>query len=275
MLSWLERRLGRFAIPRLTVMLVFGQGLLYVLTIGDPRRLHAFALDAGLVMKGQWWRLFTFLFYPPLTNPIFVFFALYIFYLMGSALEAQWGEFRYNAYIFIAYAATVAVAFLVPDQRPTNAYIGGSVFLAFAYLYPDFTLYLFFLLPVKIKYLAWLTWLLYGVKLLFGTWLERVLVLAAVSNFLIFFGRDIWGRSRGAHRRMAGAARRIQDPAKPFHCCAVCGKSEKSHPQMDFRVCPECHGAPDYCADHIFDHEHIRGPDGPGQARQETNADSG
>ena len=260
MLSWLEKRLRRFAIPRLTLILIFGQVLVYMLSYRNPAALQMFVLVPRKVLQGEWWRLIAFLFLPPCTKLIFAFFAYYLFYLFGSALEAHWGDFRYNVYIFVAYVATVASVFLVPNGAATNAYIGGSIFLAFAYLYPDFTLHIFFVLPVKVKYMAWITWFVYGMKLAGGSWMVRLHVLAAVGNFLLFFGRDIWLRAKSGKRRMEGEVRRIREKNKPFHCCAVCGKTERSDPATDFRVCPECHGAPDYCEEHIHDHQHIQPP---------------
>jgi len=258
LLDKLERHFRRFAIPRLTLVIVIGQVMLYILSRANPERMDRFTLNATLVMKGEWWRLITFMFFPPVTNVLFAFFALYIFYLFGSSLEARWGEFRYNVYILIAYLATVLVAFILPGRDATNVFIGGSVFLAFAYLYPEFTLRLFFVLPIKIKYLAWITWFGYIYTFVFGTRMSRLLVLASVANFLLFFGRSIVIRGRNAKRRMEASTIRRQRERMPFHRCRVCGKTEKSDPDMDFRVCPECDGGPDYCADHIFDHEHIR-----------------
>ena len=86
-----------------------------------------------------------------MTNRIFAFFAWYLFYLMGNALEGHWGAFRYNLFLLIGYLVTVAVAFLYPYAAATNIFIGGSVFLAFAYLYPDFQLYIFFIIPVRLN----------------------------------------------------------------------------------------------------------------------------
>src|ERR1043165_464844 len=87
----------------------------------------------------------------------FLAFGWYLFYLMGSALEAYWGVFRYNVYLFVSYVLLVGLAFLTPAAPVTNMFILGSVFLAFAYLNPDFEMILFFILPVKIKWLAFIS----------------------------------------------------------------------------------------------------------------------
>ena len=139
------------------------------------------------MLHGEWWRLITYLFDPPRTNAIFAFFAWYIFYLMGTTLETTWGLFRYNLYLAIGYFASLAFAFLcwfatgVPGQAATNGFLYGSVFLAFARLFPDFELQLFFILPIKIKWLALLTWIGYGWTMVAAdTWLTRAMVVAAV-----------------------------------------------------------------------------------------------
>ncbi len=197
------------------------------------------------------------MFVAPAWHPIFAAFGLYLFYLMGTALEHEWGEARYNLFILIGYLATLLVGFLGPYGVATNQFLLGSVFLAFAYRYPDFEIMLFFLLPVKIKWLALLTWLMYGYTLLVGGWTERFLVLAAVANFLLFFGREIVHGAHAAKRRMAFKAANLATDAEPFHACAKCGISDSTHPDAEFRVCDECSADREYCLDHIDDHDHV------------------
>jgi hypothetical protein len=253
----LERTFGKFAITNLTVYLIAGQVLFFLFEVSGRFILGRVVLIPDLVLAGEWWRLVTFLFIPPLTNPIFAFFAWYMFYLMGSALEGHWGAFRYNLFLLVGYLVTVAVSFLFPHAAATNIFIGGSVFLAFATLYPEFQIYIFFVLPVKIKWLAVLTWIGYAYKILTGFWSTRLLVLASISNYLIFFGRDIYWKMKSGNRRMVSAARDLNGKQQPFHTCAVCGITDVSNPNMEFRYCPECGGL-GYCMDHIFKHEHVK-----------------
>lgn len=258
-LDKLERKFGRYALPNVTIYLIAGQTLFYVLFMTGRLDGGMTSLVAGLVTAGEWWRLLTFLFDPPLSNPLFAFFAWYLFYLMGTALEEHWGAFRYNVYLLIAYLMTVAVSFLVPFYPVSNVYIGGSVFLAFAFLYPDFVLYLFFILPVRIKWLALLTWLGYGYAALIGDWHTRLMVLASVGNFLLFFGRDILWMAKNGRRQMAKQAWQIsRRKEEAFHRCTVCGITDQTHPDEDFRYCPTCEGQYGYCQEHIFDHEHVK-----------------
>ena len=257
LLSNLERRFGRLAIPNLTVWLICLQVIGFVLAAAKPENLELMTLSMAQVAEGQVWRLATFLCYPATLHPVFFFFAVYMFYMMGATLEANWGEFRYNLYVAIATVATLAAGCFFPHHPVTNLFIDSSVFLAFAHLYPNFVIVLFFLLPVKIKWLALLTWIGYVLGLLGGDWATRAFIAASVSNFLLFFGKGVFRKAADHKRHMEWEAKRLRRPDKPFHCCAICGATERTHPKMDFRYCTKCAGSYEYCADHLRTHEHV------------------
>jgi hypothetical protein len=264
LLSRLERSLGRFAIPDLSLYLILGQVMILGFALLGQFDIGRIMLLPAAVRAGEFWRLGTFLLVPPvttltMTSAIFLAFGWYLFYLMGGALEQHWGAFRYNLFLFLGWALTVGAAFVTPGAYATNGYMAATVFLAFAYLNPDFVMYVFFILPVKIKWLALLQWIGYGFALIVGTWSSRLMVLASTGNFLVFFARDIIRSVGSGRRRMAWQARRFgaeSDEREPRHRCAVCGKTDRSHPQLDFRYCSKCAGDPCYCAEHIFSHEH-------------------
>lgn len=265
LLDHLNRRYGRWGVPHVTAVLILGQIAAFVLVWGHPELAGKLELVPDRVLDGEVWRLATFVFYPPLTNPICAFFGWYLLFLMGTSLEATWGDFRYNVYLLIGYLATVAAAFALPQAAGTNAYLLASVFLAFAALFPKFEICLFFLLPVKVKYLALVTWIFYALPFLQGDWEGAALVLAAVSNYLLFFGRDIWALVLGNKRHMEhkwgrqalGAAQRI------IHTCRTCGATQDSHPQRDFRYCSKCQGTHAYCDQHLRSHAHVVAEDVP------------
>lgn len=259
LLDKLERKFGRYEIPNVTLAFIFVQVPVYIFSRARPDLLNWLYLVPALVVQGQWWRLLSFLAVPPVTNPIFAFFFWYMFYLMGTALEGYWGAFRYNVFLLLGYMATVFVSFLVPEAAASNAFLQGSVFLAFAYLYPDFQIYVMFILPVKIKYLAILTAIFYFWTVATGPLIEKLLVFASIFNFLVFFGSDLVYRVKTGRRRMVFQAKQFSgsDEKKPFHTCTVCGITDLTHPDMDFRYCPECAGSAGYCADHIRNHEHL------------------
>ncbi len=262
-MSWLdhlERRWGRWALPQLTLALLCLQVPVYVISLFQPELLGLLQLVPQQVLRGQWWRLFSFVAVAPQIHPIFAFFYFYLFYLMGTALESHWGAFRYNLYLLLGYVATVAAAFATPTVPTPNAYLMASVFLAFAYLYPEFELYLFFVVPVQVRYLAWLTWAVYGYEVLFGTWAQRLAVAASVVNFFVFFGVSLLrrmrqgSRTRRWHRQVLSSSA----PSAARHQCRICGRTEKTDPQLEFRYCTKCVGTPCYCEDHIFNHEHLQ-----------------
>jgi hypothetical protein len=259
LLDHLEKKFGRYALPNVTVYLIAGQTLFYVLYFTGKLGRGTTLLAADLLLEGEWWRLATFPFDPPVSSPIFALFAWYFFYLMGTAIEGYWGAFRYNVYLLVGYVLTVAAAFLVPAFPVTNAFIAGSVFLAFAALYPEFVIYIFFVLPLKVKWLAVATWAYYGYLILAGSWSSRVMVLASIGNFLLFFARDIRWLVKSGHRQMARqVSQTARRPDEPFHRCTTCGITDKTHPRMDFRYCPQCDGQYGYCQEHIFSHEHVK-----------------
>lgn len=256
MLDRLERRFGRYAIPNVTLYLVGGQALAFLLCMVQPAMYAKLVMHAGLVMRGEVWRVVTFLIVPETMSPIFIIFALYLLYLYGRALEDYWGTFKYNVFLLIGWLGAIGAAFLVPGSPVTNGIFLASILFAFAYLNPDFELLLFFILPVKIKWIALLgaAGLVYGAYQ--GGWPVAVMVIAGVLNFILFFWRDMVLRLRGHTRR----AKRVQqakiDARKPTHVCAVCGLTDLEDKQMQFRYCSKCTGGKAYCKDHLRDHEH-------------------
>jgi hypothetical protein len=257
LLDQLERRFQHLSVPNITLYLLLGQIFCYLGWMPSPGLLEAISLIADKVLAGEVWRLFTFIFIPPASSPIFILFAWYLFYLMGTALEEHWGTFRYNIFLMVAYLATILASLITPSATLTNQFIGGSIFLAFAYLFPNFELYLFFILPVKIKWFALLTWLIYGLVFIAGGAPIRLTVLASVFNFLLFFGRDIVRNIRLGERRMRTRARTLAQESEAFHECAVCGITEKTHPNTIFRYCTRCKPTRGYCPDHFDGHNHL------------------
>jgi membrane associated rhomboid family serine protease len=252
----LERTLAPYAVHNVTLALVVLQGAMWLLMQGRPEIVENLVLDRALLLEGQWWRLFTFIFLPPMTNGIFLFFALWFLYMMGTALENQWGAFRFNLYLLIGYLATVASVFIAPEGIATNTYLMTSIFLAFAYLYPDFQILLFFILPVKAKWIALVTWIFYILSFALGDWLTRTLIVASVSNFLLFFGREILQNMKLGRRRMARKMGALVVPDDAINRCIICGVTEKTDKRMEFRYCPDCAGTPCYCIMHMQGHTH-------------------
>jgi hypothetical protein len=255
LISKLEKRFGSWAIPNLAVYLIAIQAIGVVLLLGEYAGWEDLVLNGHLVMKrGQWWRLLSFMMLPRTVHPIWLFFAFYIFYLMSSALERQWGAFRFSLFVLCGYLFTVATAFIAPGEIITNAFFLGCVFLAFATLFPNFELRLFFILPVKVKWLGWLTAGFYIFILFSADVGSRLCVVAAFANYALFFGKDFIRNLNAARRRQAYANERAEVAAQPFHVCAKCGVSDKSDGSLYFRYCSTCGKC--FCEEHIGNHGH-------------------
>ena len=269
LLDRLERTLGRFAIAGISLYLVIGQVFVVLATMAGILPSGRLGLVPQQVLAGQWWRLATFLFQPPplsggLWGLVGLVFAWWIFYFMGNTLEGYWGAFRFNLFLLLGYLLTVGLGFLEPAWPVTYHFLAFSVFLAFAYLNPNFEIYVFYVLPVKIKWIAAVVWMGFLVNLVLGGWAVRLQVIAAVGNFALFFGRDAWHTAALRMRRTAGSHANGVLPGSgkvARHRCRICGKTDLSHPQLDFRYCSKCADGSCYCPEHIFNHEHVLSDD--------------
>lgn len=245
--DWLLR-VGRFfVIPRLALVLTLGSVLCFAFAMVSPGFLPFIAFVPELIFQGQIWRLISFIFYPFAMHPVFALFTYYLFFIMGAALEKQWGSGKFNLFMFAGYFLTIVVSFLSPQTVATNYYIYLAVYLAFAAMHPDFELYLFFVVPVKMKWLAWVVAALTGLEFFVSPLSSKLAILAAAVNFLIFFGPEYLRKTKEQVKTVQLEIRAVQEESKPFHFCHVCGATEKTHPQLSFRVA----GGHEYCVQHL------------------------
>ena len=278
-LDKLERKFGRYAISNLTVYLlagyVIGEAIIYLM----PDLLGWIVLEPALILRGQVWRIISWVLVPPTTRPISLLFLILLYYSLGTALERTWGAFRYNIYIFSGILFTVVAVFALYGilyaiygmELPLSAvglvstnYITMSIFLAFAAIYPDMEVMLYFILPIKMKWMA----LVYVVMALYyfitGGIVNRVAIAASLLNFVIFFLSSRNMRRFGPREQARKA--RFKRQSRPHmtyangarHRCAVCGRTELDDPNMEFRFCSKCKGNYEYCQDHLFTHEHVK-----------------
>lgn len=257
LLDRIDRVVRPIAIPNITMILVACQFIFWVFSLMDPTMIERAVLVWDLVIAGEVWRLLTFLLVAPTGHPIFAIFYFYIFYMMGTALEQQWGITRYCSFLYVGLVLTLAAAGIAHSQPVTGFFLQATVFLAFATYNPNFEFLIFFVLPLKIKYLAWLQAFFYLVTIIFGPVIQKVLVIASIGNYLLFFGRDLLGRGTNFHRRLGWKKREAAIAKKPRHVCHVCGKNSVADPGEDFRYCSQCDGQFAYCEEHLRDHKHV------------------
>ena len=197
--SNLERRLQRFAIPNLMKYVVYGQAAVFLLSMLWPTMLGRrvaglIGLTRAGLLRGQIWRLVTFVFMPPSSSVLFIFFALYFYYLIGMRLEAHWGRVRFNLYYLIGMLGAILSALLT--GYADNTFLNLSLFFAYAAVWPEEEILLFMVLPVKMKYIALLDAALYLWEFIRGGASVRVTILLSLVNLFLFVGGDLLGALR-------------------------------------------------------------------------------
>ncbi len=240
LLSRLERRFGKLAIENLPAFIVGGMGIVFVLSQVRPAFLALLALDIHAVREGQVWRLVTYLFIPQATSLFWILISLYWVYWIGSSLEAQWGSFKLNAYYLIGMLGTT-VAAIITGMPQANTYLNYSLLFAFATLFPDYEIRLFLFLPIRMKWLGWLSFAFVAYEFVQGGWGVKGAIIAALANYLLFFAGHIVYVARGSRVQMRQAARRASSVPPPAalgnnaRACAICGAREVDG--TDIRVC--------------------------------------
>jgi len=260
-LNQLERRWGRYAFDNLTLVLVGAQAAALVLSLARPGFAQMLVLDPAYVRAGQYWRLISYLFLPPSFSPLWALFGLYWLYTIGTALEGQWGAFKYQFYWFLGTGLTALGAFVF-DVPATNTYLLMSLFLAFATLWPDYEIRLFLIIAVRVKWLALFDALLLLMAIGGAPGWAKLVPVLAVSNYLLFFGSHLVALLRGRAFQPARKKERSkfgieESVSKHVRVCTTCGITSETDPQMDFRVCTcEKHdGKPtEFCIAHARNH---------------------
>lgn len=201
--NWLDRlayKLRRFAIPSLMKYIVISMGAVFVMDLLFAGRLSALLVfSRTAIMAGQVWRLLSFIFIPIASSPLFIVFVLYFYWMIGEALEREWSVAKFNLFYLTGVVGTIIAGLIMGFA--TNHYLNMSLFFAFAILYPNVELRLFFILPVKVKWLAWINAAYFAWQLIVSTWPMRVALLVSLANIALFFWPDLMNRIKNAQRR--------------------------------------------------------------------------
>ena len=249
-LDKLERRIGFIAIPGLIRAIVTLSVLVFILCYLNKGFDSYLALDIGRIRAGEVWRLITYIFVPQMSHPLLVLMAVWFLWYIGGKLEEAWGAFRLTLYFLVGMIGTTAAA-LVSGSQFSNQMLFTTIFFAFAHFYPEDVIYLFFILPVKIKWLAWVYAALLLLAFVTQTNSYRLALVAALSNYLIFFGPEAIQRFR-QRKEVAVRRKRFEIESRtddePLHRCATCGATELSDPSLEFRVSRD---GEEYCLAHL------------------------
>ena len=196
----LEEKYRRYAISNLMMYVVVAMAAVFVLDMLMPVNLSSYLIfNKAAILRGQVWRLVTFMFLPPNSSIFWILFSLYFFWMIGSSLENQWGSFKFNMYYLFGMIGSILSGMIT--GYATNSYLNLSLFLAFALLYPNVEVYVFFVLPVKVKYLAWIDAAGLLLSFVMETMHTRIALVMALLNLLLFFGGDMIQRIKSAYRR--------------------------------------------------------------------------
>ncbi len=202
--KWIDRLeclMPGLGIPNLALYPVGAQGLGLLLVLANPQALGLLILDPYLVLHGELWRLVTFLAVPLTLSPLWMVFALWFLYFIINGIEQEWGEFRTTLYVLVAVLLTIAFSFAFDVRIGSIIELQSTLFLAAATIAPDYQILLFFILPVKMKWLAWVSVAFIIWSLIFNSWLGRLYLLVMYANYLLFFGPYFAGRLKAFRRR--------------------------------------------------------------------------
>lgn len=263
----------RFGISNLMLYIVIGNLAVYLLDMFSNNTFSAMLyFSRTAILHGQVWRLVTYIFVPSYSGTssiLWLALSLYFYYFIGSAMERQWGSGKFT--FFYLTGMVINMIFGMITGYADNYYVNMSMFFALATLYPDLRFLLFFIIPVKAKWLAWIDAAYFIWMVIAGTFPSNLLPLVAILNYLIFFGGGLFEyvsmrlgsvRRQHSHKRnntsnFKKETHRIQHERGYLHKCAVCGKTDTDYPDMEFRYCSKCKGYYCYCMDHINSHVHI------------------
>lgn len=282
----MERKLSKYAIHNITLYLIVCYSFGYLIQVINSDFIQFITLEPGFILKGQIWRIVTWIIIPPPTiNIFFTLLMLYFYYSIGQSLEHVWGTYQLNLYFFSGMVFTVLgsiVLYIILAGLGINVtglgymfstyYVNMSLFLAYAATFPE-AMVLLLVIPIKVKFLGIVYGILilvegiqsFSVGALYG--MARMVVIgASLLNFVIFFITQKKGRWRSPkqikrqmeYRHVTKTASQNSGTDIAKHKCAVCGRTSESNPELEFRFCSKCNGNYEYCSDHLFTHEHVK-----------------
>jgi hypothetical protein len=261
-LNWLENRVGFLAIPRLIPAIALLNLFVYILFQLQPEYVSFLTLEPTLVLRGEVWRLVSYIFIPQYFlggGSILqsVFFLLYVWFMIwvGNSLEQAWGAFRLTLYYVLGMAGVTIAAFMLSADPTAGSilplYINLSLFFAFATIFPNVQIYVFFIIPLKIKWVALISLVPILLAFLNSSLLGKTAIVISLLNYVLFFAPMAVSNAR--HNRDV-QKRRLKFTAgsvpvdEPLHRCTVCKRSERDDPELEFRVARD---GEEYCVEHL------------------------
>ncbi len=290
-LNKMERKIGKYAISNLSLYLIMGYVLGYILQFINPAIVDFLTLNPYLILHGQIWRLVTWIIIPPSSFDLFTIVMLMFYYSVGTNLERTWGTFYYNVYLFMGMIFTViggslimgisyvpafnsfvtrelygtGTYFLLVARSFSTYFVNMSIFLGFAATFPEVQVLLMFIIPIKVKWMGIAYGALLVVQFLQSDIVGKIIIGASLLNFVVFFlmtrsgiGMRISPRQVRRRHEYNREVKRAKPASVSKHKCAICGKNSEDNPEAEFRFCSKCNGNYEYCQDHLFTHTHVK-----------------
>lgn len=260
----IEQKYSKYAVCGLMKYLL----ACYIMGILIPDRLYYtyLSLDMYYILKGQVYRLLSFMIYPPSRNLIFFLLFVYVYYNLGNILEYRLGSFRFNLYIFsgiLFHIIGSLLTYLIFRHSVilTPSSLNLSIFLAFAFTFPDMEFRLYFILPIRAKVLGIIYLCISAFSFLVGGLSIKLSIIFSLLNFFVFYyftGRkqlfktDIFRKSKEKTKKDIKIVTKSR-----VRTCKICARTSESDENLEFRYCSKCKGNHEYCMEHIFTHIHI------------------
>ena len=244
--AFLERRAPWLGTPGVLRAVVILNALMFALLALDPDYAEVLWLDPEKIRQGEIWRLVTYIFIPQTQSLFWIFFVLLFMWFLANALEEAWGPLKLNVFYLAGMIGCTAAAFFF-GGAPANTFLNLSLFFAFATLAPNYEIFLFFILRVKMKYVAWVFAGFLLLQMVAAPLADKAAMVASLANYLLFFGPGfIKGRIEAESTRVR--RKKFTAPAESLHRCAKCERTEVTHPDLEFRVAGD---GEEYCAEHL------------------------
>lgn len=258
----LERKLGRFAIPHAIRILAGFQLLVWLLWIINRDLGTLLAMDAEAILRGEVWRLVGFLFLPIGVGLLTLIAIMFLFFI-GEGLEQAWGPFRVNLYLLVTVVAVFWANYLF-GAPGVSFFVKSGLIMAFATVYPQHTIMLMLVIPIKMKWVGWIA----ALTCLFYFWggpgQVSIAVVASLFPFALFVLPGLVSKvaheAKAANRRREFALSSLPE-GDTFHRCKSCGITENKDAAMEFRVAAD---GEEYCVKCLRDG---RGEDASGVGR--------
>lgn len=248
------------------------------------------SLNPKLILQGQIWRIVTFLFQPR-QGILYLLLEMYFFYWLGETLESVWGAFKFNLFYYmgiISYVVTSLLLYIIfgINTSLSLSYLNMAMFLSFVTIFPNNRVLLMFIIPIKTKWIGIIDGVILAVTIIKGFMPVEIMkflpdsyyqpylksyylnnaisaLIAVIIYYLFTIKMD--KKNYGTYNNKTFSRVKIKvhnnrsnlTPKKEIiHRCEVCGRTNKTNPELEFRYCSKCNKHNEYCTDHIFTHIH-------------------